>query len=134
MRKILLSLMALASSSVVLANQLDNGNYTGYLQQDGSVQDAATGKILNDSVDISIPTLTALGAIDGHLTGTIIQNDTNCIQNASFNAKKGFFPVSASSVVLTNCNYSNHIFSGNYDAVVFGVVHNKGKFSFTLQP
>jgi len=133
MRKLLFSLIALASSSVVLANQLDNGNYTGYLQQEGYNQDAANGSILNDGVDISIPVLSALGAKNGHLTGTIIKNDGNCIQNASFTAIKTGMPIKASSVVLTNCTYVNHIFSGNYDAVVLGMFHNKGKFSFTLQ-
>jgi len=138
MRKLLLTLCALGSFSVAFANQIDNGKYTGYLQQDGYCQDTASGTALNDSVDINIPTLTALGATNGHLTGTLNGNvntnpSTNCIDNAKFTAKKGILPVSASSVTLTNCTYKNGNLSGNFDAVIIGIFHNKGVFSFQYQ-
>ncbi len=137
MRKLLLSLCALSAFSTAFANSLDNGNYTGYLQSTGYPQDSASGTILNDGADIKIPTLTSLGATNGHLTGTINGNvntnpSANCIDNAVFTATK-VITIKASSVVLTNCVYQNHTFTGSFDAVVFGMLHNTGTFSFTLQ-
>lgn len=135
MRKLLISLIALCTSSITLANVLDNGNYDGYLQQLGSNQDAASGNILNDQVDIYIPILSALGATSGKLTGTIItttNNTDNCINNAIFTAKLQGMTITASNVTLNNCKYENGIFSGNYDAdIANGFFHSNGVFSFT---
>ncbi len=133
MRKLLISLLFLTTSSITLANVLDNGSYTGYLQQTGYKEDAAVGSILNDQVDIYIPVLSALGASNGLLNGTIIPTNStteNCITNAKFSAKLHGIPITASNITLTNCKYENGTFSGNYNAVVIPGISHKGIFSF----
>jgi hypothetical protein len=138
MRKLLLTLCAASGFSLACANQIDIGKYEGYLQQNGYGQDGASGVSTDGSnVDITIPTLSALDATDGHLTGTLNSNvnsanpNTNCIDNASFSAKKGTVNIRATSITLTNCAYQNGVLSGKYDAVVLGIFHNKGVFQFT---
>ena len=62
MRKLLLVLCTTGLISFSFANQIANGPYQGYLQQSGYPQDSATGSSLNDTVNISIPKLSALNA------------------------------------------------------------------------
>ncbi len=134
MRKLLISLIGIASSSFALANVLDNGTYNGYLQQVGYQTDKASGAVLNDQVDISIPILSSLNAVSGKLTGTIIattDSSQNCISNPSFSAKLGSITVTASDLVLNNCKYDNGTFTGSYNAVVLGQYKIVGNFSFT---
>ncbi|MBY0379320.1 MAG: hypothetical protein K2P99_02850 [Burkholderiales bacterium] len=138
MRKLLLVLCTIGSISFSFANQIDNGTYQGYLQQDSFGQDVATGTSMNDSVNINIPKLTALNATNGVLTGTLNGNlntkpDANCIDNTNFSATKLGMKIVASSVTLTNCTYKNNVLRGNFDAVLFGLFHNKGVFNFTYQ-
>lgn len=133
MKKLILSLVAV--SSVVLANDLPAGNYSGYLVTPRGTSVNGSGVSNDNGVTVNLEQLPDLNNSTGALTANVVLNGASDCFNGTGNLHldKAYIFIKDFAVTASHCSYNaaNGVFTGAYKLTKLPFL--SGTFNFTKQ-